>query len=209
MRHDIRQLTELLTNYNFKPKNFIEIGSRDGHDTYHISQFWKLEPSNCFIIEAHPKCYENIINQYPYFNTFNVAATDETKVVSFNAGIFGQEENVGISSVLDRVYSPFISEKVEVDGWRMDEMMNELKTQSFDFAKIDVEGLGLEVLKGFGNKITTLKYIQIELETQEVWEGQSLYGDVVSYLQNNDFVILEEKILDNLQKDVIFKNIKL
>jgi FkbM family methyltransferase len=206
MRHDINQLTNLLRNENFNPTSFIEIGSRDGHDTHMMYQFWKLNPSNCYIIEAHPVCFQNIINQYPQFKTFNIAASNQTKPVTFNAGIFGKEENVGISSLLNRTYSPFISEQVEVDGWRMDEVMDQLQVEDFDFMKIDVEGLGLQVLEGFGDKIKNTRYIQIELEIQQVWEGQSYYNDVVSYLENKGFEILNEVNLDGVQKDVMFKN---
>ena len=206
MRHDINQLTTLLQNKGFSPNSFIEIGSRDGHDTAYVNQFWNLDPSNCYIIEAHPVCYNNIISQYPQFNTLNIAASNKTEPVSFNAGVFGKEQNVGVSSILDRTYSPFISEKVEIDGWRMEEVMEQLQIETFDFMKIDVEGLGLQVLEGFGEKIKNTKYIQIELEIQQVWEGQSYYEDVVSYLNDLGFEILDEVNLDGVQKDVIFKN---
>ena len=206
MRHDITQLTTLLRSDGFCPNSFIEIGSRDGHDAAYVSRFWNIHPSNCYIIEAHPECFSNIVNQYPQFHTLNIAASNTTAPVMFNAGVFGKEENVGISSLLTRTYSPFISEQVEIDGWRMDEVMEQLQVDSFDFMKIDVEGLGLQVLEGFGEKIKNTKYIQIELETQQVWEDQSYYDDVVTYLTNLGFEILDEINLDGVQKDVIFKN---
>ena len=206
MRHDIRQLTSLLKEQNFNPTTFIEIGSRDGHDTHYIASYWNLNPNNCYIIEAHPDCYNNIKLAYPFFITFNIAASNETKPITFNAGIFGEEENIGISSVLDRTLSPFKSRQVEVDGWRLDDLMNQINLDKFDFIKVDVEGFGLQVLEGFGDRIKDIKYIQIELEIKQVWEGQSYYDDVVSYLDNKGFIVLDEVVLDNVQKDVIFKN---
>jgi len=206
MRHDITQLTTLIKNDGFYPNSFIEIGSRDGHDTAYVSQFWNLSPSSCYIIEAHPECFLNIINQYPQFQSLNIAASDKTAPVTFNAGVFGKEENIGISSLLTRTLSPFTSEQVEIDGWRMEDVMEQLQVDSFDFMKIDVEGLGLQVLEGFGTKIKNTKYIQIELETQQVWEGQSYYDDVVTYLNNLGFEILDEINLDGIQKDVLFIN---
>lgn len=203
MRHDIRQLTEVLNN-KIEVNNFIEIGSRDGHDTYFVSHYWKLDPTKCFIIEAHPVCYNNIVTTYPQYQTINIAASDNTGVVEFNAGVFGKEENVGISSLLDRTLSPIISEKVEVDAWRMDQMMLHLGVDSFDLAKIDVEGFALQVLKGFGDKLNSFKALQIELEVKQVWEGQSFYQDVVDYLNKFDFKILDEIELDEYQKDVLF-----
>ena len=209
MRHDIHQLTELLKQENFQPKSFVEIGSRDGHDTNYISQYWSLDSKNCYIIEAHPYCCSFIVHHYPQFNLLNIAASNKTEVIKFNAGIIGQEENIGVSSVLNRTLSEFISEQVEVDGWRMEEVMNHFNISNFDFMKIDVEGLGLQVLEGFGEKITNTKYIQIELEVTQVWENQSYYEDVVNYLNTKGFIVLDEVDLDGIQKDVIFKNINL
>jgi FkbM family methyltransferase len=205
MRHDIRQLTETLKD-KIKINNFIEIGSRDGHDTHYISKYWNLEPNKCYIVEAHPDCYNNIIITYPQYQTLNIAASDTTGIVEFNAGIFGQEENIGVSSLLDRTFSPFTSKKIEVDAWRMDEMMLHLNVDKFDLAKIDVEGFALQVLKGFGDKLNNFKALQIELEIKQVWSNQSYYNDVVDYLNKFSFIILDEIDLDGVQKDVLFIN---
>jgi hypothetical protein len=75
--------------------------------------------------------------------------------------------------------------------------------------KIDVEGLGLQVLEGFGEKIKNTKYIQIELEISQVWKNQSYYKDVVDYLNTKGFIIIDDVDLDQYQKDVLFKNINL
>jgi len=203
MRHDIRQLTNTLKD-KIAVNTFAEIGSRDGHDTNYIAHYWKLDPNKCYIIEAHPGCYNNIISTYPQYQTLNVAASDETGVVEFNAGVFGKEENVGISSLLDRTISPFISEKVEIDAWKMVDVMLHLNVDGFDLMKIDVEGFALQVLKGFEDKLNNTKAIQVELEIKQVWEGQSYYQDVVDYLDGFGFKILDEVILDEYQKDVLF-----
>jgi hypothetical protein len=108
---------------------------------------------------------------------------------------------------LKRTLSSFTSEQIEVDGWRMEEVMSQINIDKFDFMKIDVEGLGLQVLEGFGEKLKNTKYIQIELEISQVWENQSYYNDVVNYLKNQGFEILDEVDLDGIQKDVLFKNI--
>lgn len=208
MRHDIKQLTEIIKNqdFHFKPTSFIEIGSRDGHDTNYLSHYWNIDRYNCYIIEAHPECFKYIVDTYPVFNTLNVAASNKTEPIIFNAGIIGKEPNIGISSILNRTLSEINAEKVEIDGWRMDELMSYFDIVKFDLMKIDVEGFGLQVLEGFGDKIKLTKYIQIELETKQVWEDQSYYSDVVKYLEEKGFEILNEVDLDGIQMDVLFKN---
>ena len=208
MRHDINQLTTLLRNDKFKPTTFIEIGSRDGHDTNYIRQYWDLQPQNCYIVEAHPICYKNIVSDYPELQVLNIVASDETKVIRFNAGVFGKEKNVGVSSVLRRAGDEFISEEVEVDGWRMEEVIDYFHIDGFDFMKVDVEGFALQVFKGFGSKIKQTKYIQVELETIQIWVGQSYYSEVVSYLDSKGFKVVDDIDLGgNVQRDVLFKNI--
>jgi FkbM family methyltransferase len=205
MRRDIYQLTDLLKD-KISVKSFIEIGSRDGHDTNYIKHYWDIKYEDCYIIEAHPDCYNFIVQAYPLYQTLNIAASNVTGQTSFNAGIVGREENIGVSSLLDRTLDTFVSKKITVDAWRMDEVMQYLQINSFDLAKVDVEGAALQVLQGFGEKISLFKAIQIELETSQVWEGQSYYIDVVKYLDRHGFKILDEVQLDAYQKDVLFIN---
>lgn len=208
-RHDITQLTTKLRDYSFKPTSFVEIGSRDGHDTKYISDFWSLNPTKCLIIEAHPDCYRNIVEQYPQFNTLNIAASNKTGVTTFNAGIVGQEPNIGVSSLLARTLSSFDHRVIEIDAWKMVDVMQHLKIDSFDFMKIDVEGFGLQVLEGFEKAILNTKYIQIELEVEQVWSNQSYFNDVVHYLDSFGFRIIDDITLDDYQKDVLFQNINI
>jgi FkbM family methyltransferase len=208
IRYDMIQLTDTLLSEKFKPTNFIEIGSRDGHDTSYVCNYWNLSPSNCYIIEAHPDCYNYITQTYPSFNVFNIAASDKTEPLKFNAGIVGIENNIGMSSVLKLNNGDFKSQEVTVGGWRLEDVMNELNIISFDFMKLDVEGFALNVLKGFGPKLKLTKYIQVELEDVEIWSSQSYYSEVVNYLQTMNFNILQDIVLDEsgVQLDVLFKN---
>jgi FkbM family methyltransferase len=203
-RFDLKQLTDILKIFDFSIDSFIEIGSRDGHDTDFIAKYWNIPFENCLIIEAHPDCYKNIIDTYQY-KTINIAASNTNEKIFFNAGIIGEEENVGKSSVLvENAHHGFISKKVEIESYRMDYIMNNNNIESFDLCKIDVEGFGLEVLQGFGDKIKGFKAIQIELETNQIWEKQSYYNDVVNYLKCFDFEILSQIVLTGSQRDVLF-----
>jgi FkbM family methyltransferase len=204
-RFDLKQLTEVLNIFRFSINSFVEIGSRDGHDTHFVASYWNIPSSNCLIIEAHPDCYKNIIDTYSQYKTINIATSNTNGKISFNAGIIGEEPNVGKSSVLvENLHHGFISKKVEVESDRMESIMKNLNIESFDLCKIDVEGFGLEVLQGFGDNIRGFKAIQIELETEKVWEGQSYYDDVVNYLKGFNFEILSQIVLNGTQRDVLF-----
>jgi len=208
-RSDINQLTTFLKeNENFTPTTFAEIGSWNGRDAVQIANYWNILPQNVYIFEAHPKCYEYIQKTYPGFNSFHVAVTDKTAPVSFNAAVVGKESNIGMSSLLPlKDPSNFTSELIEVDGWALDEIIKELKLPPIDLIKIDVEGATDLVLKGFKENIKNTKYIQIELETKECWKSQSLYKDIINYMDTLGFkVILDVKVAHD-QNDTLFKNI--
>jgi FkbM family methyltransferase len=203
---DKNQLTDLLFANRFSPSNFIEIGSRDGHDTNHIQKYWSLDEKQCYIIEAHPTCYENIKKTYPQYNVHNFAASNEYGIVKFNAGIIGREVNIGLSSVLENTIGPFIFEQVDVRSIRMDSLMDLWGIDGFDFMKIDVEGFAFQVLDGFGDKLRNTKYIQVELEYNTVWKNQVLYGGVLDFLSNKGFKVLHEGFADYPGKDVLLVN---
>jgi FkbM family methyltransferase len=170
---------------NTPPSNIIEIGSRDGHDTHTLSKMCNLPENKCYIFEAHPDCFNFIKQTYPKFNVFNCAVTNKTGPVTFNAGIVGVEGNIGMSSLLDK--EDFSSNKVQVDGWRFDEICKELKLKTLDLVKIDVEGHTLEVLEGFGSMLSCTKILQLELEHVEIWKTQATYEKVKDFLTTHNF----------------------
>lgn len=209
MRNDLRQLTEYLKNKNYTPNSFAEIGSRDGYDTQYVSNYWGISPSKCYIFEPHPYCYNFIKSHFPLFNVFDVAISNETSPLSFNAIKSDRDNNIGASSVLKRNDNKWDSDLIKVDGWRMDDIIQHLNIPVMDLIKIDVEGLGLEVIESFGKYLPQIHFIQIESETQEVWESQTLYKDIVEFLKNNNFEIEENIILSHNQNDTLFRNKKI
>lgn len=207
MRHDIYQLTEYLKQYSFTPNTFAEIGSRDGHDSHYISNYWGIPNKNVYIFEAHQGCYKSIIDLYPQYNTFNVAINNKTSPTEFNAGIIGEEPNVGISSLLNRSNNPtFKSELIKIDGWSLDDIIKELNLPPIDLIKIDVEGATHKVLEGYSQNIINTKYIQIELETKVVWDNQMIHDDIITIMDKLGFEVINDIILSHNQNDTLFKN---
>ena len=189
MRADLKQLTDLI---KIPITSFAEIGSRDGHDSHYVSQYHKLNPSKVYIFEAHPGCFNYINKTYPHYNSFNVAITKKNGVLKFNAGVIGEEKNVGISSLLVRTpeYNDFISKEVEVDGWKMESILEHLNIEGFDLLKIDVEGNELNVMLGAENLLQkrAIKYIQFEYGGAYIDSGIFL-KDIYQYLKKYSYYI--------------------
>lgn len=191
MRYDFLTIDTALNHIiKFIPRNFVEIGSRDGHDTNTIQRMFNIPTQNCYIFEAHPELFKKIQNQYPEFNVYNCAISNKTSPLTFNAADLNNEDNPGMSSVLETVDGNFNSYKVDIDGWRMDDISANLLLDDIDLVKIDVEGFSLQVLKGFGLLLENTKCIQIELEHKEVWKDQTNYESVKQFLNSKNFVEL-------------------
>ena len=167
---------------SIKPINCVEIGSRDGYDTNFISNHFHIPSKNCIIFEPNPNSCQEIIQNYPQFQTFNnaISSTVLTKELYIN------ENNIGNCSLLKKTDST--QNSIKVDCIDMKSVISNLNLTHIDICKIYTEGTTLDVLKSFGEKIDIVKSIQLESEIKTVWEGQSLYSDVKLFLQNNNFI---------------------
>jgi len=202
VRHEINQLTREI---NFAPITFLEIGSRDGFDTKQVADYWKLDPKNCYIIEAHPDMYKEICEAYPQFNTYHLAASDVDGTVVFNAVTTDNNYNsIGTSSVLDcNVYNLTVN-KIEVEAKTMFSFLNSVYLHAPDLVKIDVEGFTLQVLKGFGDKLKDVKAFQIETEKFHMWKDQALHDEVVKFMEENGFTLKSKYDAWSNQYDCLF-----
>jgi FkbM family methyltransferase len=206
MRNELNQLT---TELPFTPVTFMEIGSRDGHDTKHVADYWNLNPKDCYIIEAYPALCDRIKAQYPEFNTFGFAASNKIGTVEFNAVLLTDaDHNIGISSVLECVAYEIESEKISVKANTISNFLNTLRLTGIDLVKIDVEGFTQEVLHGFGNKLKNIKAIQVETEKSEMWKGQKIHDDIVEFMESKGFTLLSKYDAWGNQYDCLFINNK-
>lgn len=193
----IDEWIELINKHNIKPEVIMEIGSMNGVDAYRLSTYY--DTLDVTIIEAHPVFAENIKINYPYFNVYNFAASDNNGHILFNA-VLQDSENLGMSSMLDRNEQAYPShcvtgyEQIEVNSFRMDYFCQTANIESIDILKIDVEGNTYEVLEGFGDMLWFVKCLHIECEHEEVWKGQKLYADVEKLLISKGFIPIAIKI---------------
>ena len=65
--------------------------------------------------------------------------------------------------------------------------IDNLKIKNVDFLKLDIQGAELQALKGGSNTIKHALGLEIEVEFQEIYCGQPLYGDINKYLISKKF----------------------
>lgn len=202
---------EIISNLtSIKPKKILEIGSRDGDDAKILASLFSVEDHNVTVIEPHPQSFRNICVKYPEFDLYNVALSDKNEQMNFFALKAWDGVNYGASSLLprnDSFYDETPKDIVIVEcltGKTFFEINNK-NEDIYDLCKIDVEGLSLEVLRGFSEKLSNIKSIHIECETKKIWKDQHLYDEVCKYLLQNDYIKLYEVYInENTQTDSIW-----
>lgn len=189
-------LFQLLVKY-LKPEIICDVGALDASHSVllrHISKYPRI-----IAFEANPYNYNKIIEN-------GTAATENIEVVHkavsnqpgklvFHVQKYttntDQEWMAGTSSILQRSQGVGDTEEVSIDAIRLDTFLkeNEPDIDNKTIALwIDVEGAGYEVLEGLSEIADRILFIQIEVETEEVWQGQKLKPDVLALLNNLGFI---------------------
>lgn len=71
-----------------------------------------------------------------------------------------------------------------LDAWTQ---ANQL--QAIDYLKLDTQGSELEILQGGESIVQTARCIDIEVEFNPIYEGQTLFGETDTYLRSKGFVL--------------------
>ena len=82
----MRKFADLIKDYTSINVNLImEIGANYGQDAEGLKYYFKLNPVQIYVIEAHPEIYNELKKTYPNFSSFNVAAFNKSSEIVFNA----------------------------------------------------------------------------------------------------------------------------
>lgn len=122
-------------------------------------------------------------------NSLKSQGNKNTKSIFNQFGLSDIEEELdyykNYHSFYDRKYKGF-SDIIKLPLKRADKYIVDNKVENIDFLKIDVEGFELNVLRGLGDYITKVKYIQFEYGST-YGERQIKLKEVIDLLTHNKF----------------------
>lgn len=78
---------------------------------------------------------------------------------------------------------------VTVNVTSLEQWASENNLASMDYIKIDTQGSELEILKGAAHFLQTTRCIDIEVEFNPIYAGQSLFAETDAYLRSRGFVL--------------------
>ncbi len=73
----------------------------------------------------------------------------------------------------------------------LDNQFSEMRIPTRSLLKADVQGAELEVLRGAGNLLEKFAHIYLELSLVELYDGQPLAGEIVTYLSQRGFELAD------------------
>jgi len=177
----------------------VEVGSRDGMDAVYFARTY-----NCPVIafECDPVQFpiteQNLKDaKLPDARSFPYALLDKDGIVDFRQVDQELYPSAGVSSLLEINFEnrqledvdrgrASVQIPVEVQGHRFDT----LDIAAPDVLALDVQGVEIQVLKGFGQLLKNVKYVVTEAERVPSYSGGNSFRGLNSYMQLQGFRIV-------------------
>ena len=189
----------LCEKYSFKPSGIIHIGA---HEMEERNDYLSRGVNKIIWVEANPVLVEKCLS-----------FIDRQNEELFNAVIFSEDgkefdfkitNNSQSSSILDfgahKVHHPQVDliDSIKVKTSRIDTLFksHSISTSEYDFVNLDIQGVELQALKGFGEYFENLRYVYTEINVGEVYVGNDSLSDLDNFLHGFGFERVETKITE-------------
>jgi hypothetical protein len=87
----------------------------------------------------------------------------------------------------ERAYGSRVAGEMKVEVRRLDHVMTAAQIERPALMKLDVQGAELDVLEGAGALLQDIDYLYLEGSFVELYEGQALITDIVTFLGRHGF----------------------
>jgi FkbM family methyltransferase len=194
----------LKNKYDLKINGIILIGAHYGNE---YNDFLETDVKNVVMFEPLKNNFsvlsKNIIDQNVVL--INKALGNENKKIT----MFVETANKGMSSSIlepklhiNQYPHIVFNEREEIDMVRLDDVG--LDMNKYNFILIDVQGYEMEVFKGAEETLKNIDYIITEINNVELYKDCVMFSNLVSYLSNFGFVLMEEDAHGATWGDALF-----
>lgn len=193
----------LCKKYNFIPKGIIHVGA---HTCEEEPIYKKMNVKNIVWVEA--------ITQVANF----ISDGKRTVINEIISDVDGQDvefkitNNIQSSSILNlKLHKEFypdilVSSVISGKTISLDTMIDKynININNYDFLNMDIQGAEYLALKGFVKNLDKIKYIYTEANIEELYEGCGLLPDIIEFLTDYGFELVEKNIIENLKWGDVF-----
>lgn len=186
----------------------VDVGAHDGT---RFSLPYSKDPNvTVYAFEPNPRLAEKLRSyQHPNLHVHNAAVGEIEEISTFHINQDDQTSSL-LSAVCEgdwQVYSEQLKtiQVIEVPVQRLDNFFQSEAITDIDLLKIDAQGFELQVLKGAGDFLHSIRKIQLEVQLQLLYEGSASKAEIVEYLTNRGFELVRRTSqTNNLEENLEF-----
>jgi len=182
------ELRVLMLFSKFKPTCFFDIGANKGSWSQMVSE---MNPSSIIhAFEIVPSTYKELVENTKSLenikpNGFGLSNKEETIPV-----FLGKDSETATGHKIEGMsyHNQYYIREIYCKTRKACDYMNEQNIDFIDYVKIDVEGMELQVLQGFEDRIKDIRVIQFEYGIFNI-SSHALLADFCRFLREKGFVV--------------------
>lgn len=191
MHDPVEASVEWLTTAGYIVRGVIHIGANDGKElAWYVTKNYR--PILAF--EPHPQAFEELKQHYwNHALLWNLALGEETGKLRLYIPEDGDTEKSSKYKAIpteghDWTEIP-ANDFIDVNVVRLDDWVRGggIDLSPFNTVVIDVQGMELEVLKGFGDWLKRFEFLIVECSKVPVYEGEASAQEVIEWLDERNF----------------------
>ena len=167
----------------------LDIGSYHGEYSNKLLKYYKN--SKYYLFEPSRKNYNKLKKKYSHrenINIFNIALSDQNSSTKLYSNKIGSDQASLLKRYLNKNRINF-KKSENIKSHRLDSFFKKkIKSKTIDICKIDVEGLEMKVIKGFGSLLKKTKLIQFEFSGANI-DSRVFFRDFWNFFKKNNFKI--------------------
>lgn len=210
-------LSALCKKYPIKSEGVLHIGAHVGEERkdYESCGFNKViwieaNPELARSLSASLESFERVFDTETVLNTAISEVENETTRFFVTNNL--QSSSLREFGSHELFYPDFeVNKTITVLTRRIDRIFDESPelAEGLSFANLDIQGMELEALRGFGKYIDQFEWIYTEVNRNEVYRGGALVWDIDLYLLRHGFVRVETKWTPSEWGDAFYKRCRL
>lgn len=203
------------TEKGYDIRGIIHVGANDG---YELKFYQQMGVEHIMAFEPIEEALEKLLSTWPSNSTrlsyskIALGSSSELKRLNLTKGDGKSSSFLNRTSTRLEAWPDEIptGERRLVEVVRFDEFIESPKSGAINIADynclvVDVEGMELEVLKGFGKYLKEMDLLSIECSEQPIYEGGVSARDVIDFLTDfqQDSPITEHDDIMFIRKDLL------
>jgi FkbM family methyltransferase len=178
----VRELTKF---WSVNPSSLVHVGA---HNAEELEQYTDAGWNQVTWIEAQPSRIQGLRERIPSHHKLIQAAVWHEEGIKLKLNIMTNTESTSLLKLgTHAIEHPTVTfvETVDVITETLKNILRDERTP--DLIALDIQGAELNAIRGFGERITDVKWVYCEVNSEELYEGCCLVSDLDNYLQRYGF----------------------